>query len=105
MFLFSPCNPYRLLISLSLTCANPNPCWRVHEGRNAAYRDTEIYTHDFLISLYIFYMPLYKLFSTARSYSLGLVIFLHNRIFLLLQIHTYFSIFMFHKSITYTYIS
>jgi hypothetical protein len=28
-------------------CANPNPCWRVHEGRNPAYRDTEFYTHDY----------------------------------------------------------
>jgi hypothetical protein len=31
-------------------------------------------------------MPLYKLFSTARSYSLGLVIFLHNRIYFTLTI-------------------
>jgi hypothetical protein len=50
------------------------------------YRDTEICTHDFLISLYVFYMPLYKLFSTARSYSLGLIIFLHNRIYFTLTI-------------------
>ena len=43
--------------------------------RSQPFRDTEFYTHDYLLlSPYIFYMPPYKLFSTARSYSLSMYI-------------------------------
>ena len=45
--------------------------------RSQPFKDTEFYTHDYLLlSPYIFYMPPYKIFSTARSQ-----IFLHHRIF------------------------
>jgi heme/copper-type cytochrome/quinol oxidase subunit 4 len=78
---------------------------RVHETMKdetlPAYRDTEFYTHDYLfLSLYIFYMPPYKLFSTARSYSLGLIkyIFYTTGYNLPLQFYTCISNLVFHKS-------
>jgi hypothetical protein len=40
--------------------------------RSQPFRDTEFYTHDYLIlSPCIFYMPPYKLFSTAIFYTTG----------------------------------
>jgi hypothetical protein len=68
------------------------------EGRNAAYRDTEFYTHDCLfLSLYIFYMPPYKLFSTARWHSIKYIFYTTGYI-LPLQFYTCLSNFMFHRS-------
>ena len=47
--------------------------------RSQPFRDTEFYTHDYLLlSPYIFYMPPYKLFSTARSYSLSMIKFFYT---------------------------
>jgi hypothetical protein len=68
--------------------------------RSQPFRDTEFYTHDYLLlSPYIFYMPPYKLFSTARSYSLSMIKFFYTtRDILPIQFHTRISNFMFQKS-------
>jgi hypothetical protein len=63
-------------------------------------KKVNFYTHDYLLLwLYIFYMPPYKIFSTARSYLLGLIIFLHRRIYSTVTISQCISNFIFHKSI------
>jgi hypothetical protein len=53
-YVCSLCNPNRFLYSVSFShiwywCQPQIPGWRAHEGRNAAYRDAEFYTHNYLI--------------------------------------------------------
>ena len=73
---------------------------RLVPGVTIFEKKVNFYTHDYLLLwLYIFYMPPYKLFSTARSYLLGLINFLHHRIYSTVTISQCISNFIFHKSI------
>ena len=74
--------PNQLLYSVFLTQL-PTPIPAEESMKDETPRTGILnFTHDYLHALYIIYMPPYKLFSTVRSYLLGLIkTFLHHGIF------------------------
>ena len=81
-YVYSLCNPNRFLYSILLIHV-PTPIPADESMKDETPRTGILnFTHMTFSSRFIFYMPPYKLFSTARSYSSSVIkIFLHHRIF------------------------